>query len=99
MAETKAKNKLPKGRHRDQMKRQRQNVKKTERNLVIRSEVRTFIKKVREAIAKKDAKLAKDALVSAARKIDKAVSSGIIHHNNGSRKISRLSQAVSALGK
>jgi len=67
--------------------------------LIIRSEVRTFIKKVREAVSKKDAGLAKNALLQAIAKIDKAVSKGIFHRNNGSRKVSRLSQLVSSLAK
>ena len=99
MAAPKPANKLPSGRHRSQIKRQRQTLKREERNLIIRSEVRTFIKKVREAVSKKDAGLAKNALLQAIAKIDKAVSKGIFHRNNGSRKVSRLSQLVSSLAK
>jgi small subunit ribosomal protein S20 len=99
MADPKKTTKLPSGRHLSQIKRQKQNLKKAERNLNVRSEVRTFIKKVRQAVEKKDLKLAKDALLQAISKIDKAVSSGVFHRNNGSRKISRLSQLISAIGK
>lgn len=91
--------KLPKGRHASQIKRQRQTVKRTVRNTLIRSEVRTSIKKVREALAKKDVKLAKEALTDAIRKIKKAVSKGVFHANNGSRKVSRLSKLFSTLSK
>jgi small subunit ribosomal protein S20 len=95
----KAKTKLPSGRHRSQIKRQRQNPKIAQRNQIIRSDVRTFIKKLRKAVESKDKGLAKQALADAIRKIDKAVSKGIFHQNNGSRKISRLSKLVSTLGK
>jgi len=99
MADAKKKNKLPSGRHSSQIKRQRQNLKIADRNNGVRSEVRTFVKKVREAVSKKDFGLAKQALVEAITKIDKAVSKGIFHRNNGSRKISRLSRLVGALSK
>ncbi len=100
MAEAKEiKGKLPKGRHRDQIKRQKQNLIRAERNRGLRSEIRTFIKKVREAVAKKDLALAKAAFVAAARNINKAASRGILHRNNASRKISRLAHAISTLGK
>lgn len=99
MAAPKKANKLPSGRHRSQIKRQKQNLKRAERNLLIRSEVRTFIKKVREAVIKKDISLAKTALVEAIRKIDRAVSKGIFHRNNASRKASRLSRLVASVTK
>ncbi|HCU24780.1 MAG TPA: 30S ribosomal protein S20 [Deltaproteobacteria bacterium] len=97
MAEDKKKGKLPKGRHRSQIKRHKQNLKRAERNLTIRSEVRSFIKKVRQAVEKKDAAQAKQALLDAIRKIDKAVSKGILHAKNRSRKVSRLSKLVGAI--
>ena len=98
MAEAK-KGKLPKGRHRSQIKRHKQNLKREIGNTTIRSEVRTFIKKVRQSVEKKDIGLAKTALIEAIKKIDKAVSKGILHSNNRSRKISRLSKLVATLGK
>jgi small subunit ribosomal protein S20 len=94
-----AKPKLPKGRHASQIKRQRQTLKRTRRNSLLRSDVRTYITKVREAVSKKDAKLAQETLLAAVRKINKAVSKGIFHANNGSRKISRLAKLVGGLGK
>ncbi|MFO1462364.1 MAG: 30S ribosomal protein S20 [bacterium] len=98
MADAK-KPKLPKGRHRSQIKRHKQSLKRATRNVTIRSEVRSFIKKVRQSVEKKDAALAKAALIEAIRKIDKAVSKGILHSKNRSRKISRLSKLVASLGK
>ena len=99
MADAKKKTKLPSGRHASQIKRQRQNLKRADRNNTIRAEVRTFVKKVREAVSKKDITLAKNTLLDAVKKIDKAVSKGILHANNGSRKVSRLSKLVSSLAK
>lgn len=99
MADPKKNKKLSSGRHHSQIKRQRQNLKRASRNQLIRSDVRTFIKKVKQAVEKKDASLAKDALGHAIKKIDKAVSQKIFHQNNGSRKISRLSKLVASLGK
>ena len=98
MADVK-KPKLPKGRHSSQIKRHKQSQKKAIRNVTIRSEVRTFIKKVRSAVEKKDMATAKEALVEAIRMIDRAVTKGILHSNNRSRKISRLSKLVATLGK
>jgi len=98
MADAK-KPKLPKGRHASQIKRHKQSLKRATRNVTIRSELRSFIKKVRQSVEKKDVTLAKSALIEAIRKIDKAVSKGIIHSKNRSRKISRLSKLVASLGK
>jgi small subunit ribosomal protein S20 len=98
MADVK-KPKLPKGRHASQIKRHKQSQKKAIRNVTIRSEVRTFIKKVRSAVEKKDLTQAKNALIEAIRMIDRAVTKGILHSNNRSRKISRLSKLVATLGK
>lgn len=98
MADVK-KPKLPKGRHASQIKRHKQSLKKATRNVTIRSEVRTFIKKVRTAVEKKDIATAKEALIEAIRMIDRAVTKGILHSNNRSRKISRLSKLVATLGK
>lgn len=99
MAEDKKKIKLPSGRHRSQIKRQRQSEKRAQRNRAVRSEFRTFIKRVRLAVEQKDLKAAREALMAAKSQIDKAVSKGVLHRNNASRKISRLSRLVSSLGK
>jgi len=99
VAETKTKKKLPSGRHLSQIKRQRQNAKLAERNKAVRSDFRTFIKKVRVAVEKKDKKGAQTALLAAKSKLDKAVSKGVLHRNNASRKISRLSNLVATLKK
>lgn len=70
---------------------------KTERNKAIKSEVKTYIKKVEAAVAAKDAAAAKDALVIATKKIEMAASKGIYHKNNAARKVSRLAKAVNSI--
>ncbi|MCS6857026.1 MAG: 30S ribosomal protein S20 [Sandaracinaceae bacterium] len=80
-------------------KRVRQTKRRTARNKHIRSTARGAIKKVRAAIAAGDLALARQALVVAMRRIDKAVSKGVFHRKTGSRYISRLSAQVHALAK
>ena len=70
---------------------------KTERNKAIKSEIKTYIKKVEAAVAAKDAAAAKEALLIASKKIDMAASKGIYHKNNAARKVSRLSKAVNEM--
>ena len=79
-------------------KRNRQAQRRRTRNLHVRTGVKGVVKKVREAVAKGDAAQAKEALHQAARLIDRASSKGVLHRNAASRKIARLSRAVSHLG-
>ena len=71
--------------------------KKTLRNKMIRSKVKTVIKKVEAAIAAGDKAAAQAALVAATTEIDKACTKGVYHKNTASRKVSRLAKAVSAM--
>lgn len=68
--------------------------KKTMRNKMIKSSVKTAIKKVLTSNNKEEAKV---ALVNATRAIDKACSKGIYHKNTASRKKSRLSKLVNKM--
>ena len=70
---------------------------RTERNKAIKSEVKTYVKKVNEAIASGDKAAAEDALKEATIKLDKAATKGVYHRNTSSRKIGRLSKAVNAM--
>ncbi|MBQ2802201.1 MAG: 30S ribosomal protein S20 [Lachnospiraceae bacterium] len=70
---------------------------KTERNKAIKSEVKTYIKKVEAAVAAKDATAAKEALVITTKKIEMAASKGVYHKNNAARKVSRLAKAVNSI--
>lgn len=88
---------VPKGRHLSQIKRERQNEKRYLANIVVRSQVKTALKKVRQAIDKKDKKAAMLQLKTAMSVLGKAASKRIVHPRNVSRHISRLSQTISAL--
>ena len=79
-------------------KRARQNVRRAAVNQARRSRMRTFIRKVEEAIATGDQTAAKEALRVAQPEIQRSVSRGIVHKNTASRKISRLASRVKALG-
>jgi small subunit ribosomal protein S20 len=70
---------------------------RTEVNKARRSRVRTYIRKVEEAIASGDQTVATAALKSAEPEIMRAVTKGIVHKNTASRKVSRLAQRVKSL--
>ena len=70
---------------------------KTLRNKMIKSKVKTCIKKVELAIAKGDKEAATAALQVAISEINKATSKGIFHKNTSARKISRLTKAVNKI--
>lgn len=70
---------------------------RTARNKAIRSKVKTSIKKVEAAITTGDKAAAQASLVNAISEIDKASSKGVYHKNTASRKVARLSKAVSAM--
>lgn len=83
--------------HASAEKRARQNLKRRERNRTVKSTVRTYVKKVREAVAAGDKKAAQAALHVAAKRIEQAVGKGVFHKTTGSRYVSRLSTQVAAL--
>ena len=80
-----------------QLKRIKTNEKRTERNKAVKSELRTWIRKFREAAASGDKDAASDALKVASTKLDKAVSKGVIHANQAANKKSALAKRVNAL--
>jgi small subunit ribosomal protein S20 len=84
--------------HKSALKRIKQNEKRNERNTHIRSTLRTFIKRIREAVAEKDAAKAQEALAAAIPVIDSAATKGVIHSSNASRNVSRLTKLVNTLG-
>ena len=83
--------------HKSAMKRVRQNEKRRIRNRHIMSTTRTYIKIVRTAIDNGNAEAAREALPKAVNALNAAVSKGVVHRNQASRKISRLTLAVNAL--
>ena len=80
--------------HASAKKRIRQTEKRTARNRHVRTTVRTYIKRARQAIASGDQRAAAEAVREAESKIRKAVSKGVFHHKTGSRYVSRLSLAA-----
>lgn len=78
-------------------KRIRQTERRTEVNKARRSRIRTFLRKVEEAIASGDVTKAADALRTAQPEIMRGVTKGVLHKNTASRKVSRLSARVKAL--
>ncbi len=78
-------------------------VRKIERRTAVnksrRSQMRTYVRKVEEAIASGDPDAAKNALRAAEPLVMRAAQKGIVHKNTASRKVSRLSARVKALGK
>ena len=78
-------------------KRARQNERRALVNQSRRSRIRTFIRKVEEAIASGDQAAAADALRAAQPEVMRGVNKGIFHKNTASRKISRLAARVKAL--
>ena len=71
--------------------------KRTAINRSRRSRMRTFLRKVEEAIAGGDSTAAADALRAAQPEIMRAAQKGIVHKNTASRKVSRLAARVKAL--
>ena len=80
-----------------QLKRIKTNAIRTERNKAVKSELRTWIRKFREAAASGDKDAASDALKVASTKLDKAVSKGVIHANQAANKKSAMAQRANAL--
>jgi small subunit ribosomal protein S20 len=71
--------------------------RRTEVNRVRRSRMRTFLRKVEEAIATGDQAAAAEALRVAQPEIMRAAQKHVLHKNTASRKVSRLAQRVKAL--
>ena len=78
-------------------KRARQTERRTEVNKARRSRIRTFLRKVEEAIASGNAEAAREALKNAQPELMRGVTKGIVHKNTAARKMSRLSARVKAL--
>ncbi|PHQ06267.1 30S ribosomal protein S20, partial [Bacillus velezensis] len=66
-------------------------------NATIKSAMRTAIKQVEASVANNEADKAKTALSEAAKRIDKAVKTGLVHKNAAARYKSRLAKQVNGL--
>ncbi len=82
-----------------QKKRIKQAEKARVRNQAVRSELKTYVKKVREAVAASDAEAAQTAAYAANRKLDKAASKGVIHKNQAAQRKSGVQKLVNTLQK
>ena len=80
-----------------QKKRNRQTVVRHERNKAVRSELKTRIRNVEEAVESGDVEVAKEALLLAQKRIDSAAAKGVIHAKTAARRKSRLSRLVRAI--
>jgi len=83
--------------HKSAIKRAKQSEQRQLRNTAARTNVKTVVKKVLSAVAAKDKEGSKETLAAAIPQISRAVSKGILHKRNVSRKISRLTKKVNAL--
>ena len=79
-------------------KRARQNEKRFAINKARRSRIRTYLRKVEEAIASGDKDAAATALQAAQPELMRGVTKGVLHKNTVARKISRLNSRVKSLG-
>ncbi len=80
-------------------KRVRTIAKRTAINHSRKTRIRSFVRKVEEAIAAGDKNAALAALKAAEPELMRGVTKGVIHKNAGSRKVSRLARRVARLGK
>jgi small subunit ribosomal protein S20 len=80
-----------------QLKRIKTNRVATERNKAVKSELKTWIRKFREAADTGDAAKASEALKIASTKLDKAVSKGVIHKNQAANKKSAMAKKAASL--
>jgi len=80
-----------------QIKRNRQNEVARQRNIIVRSRTRTFVRRFRAAIDAGDASAAESAYGEAARELDKAAQKGVIHRNQAANRKSGMAKALQAL--
>ncbi|HUF57218.1 MAG TPA: 30S ribosomal protein S20 [Thermohalobaculum sp.] len=79
-------------------KRVRQIERRTALNQARRSRIRTFVRKVEEAIVRGEKDQALEALRAAQPEVMRGATKGVLHRNTASRKISRLHRRIAALG-
>ena len=80
-------------------KRLRQTIKKTTENKNRKTRIKTFVKKVEQAIVEGDQAAANEVFSAAQSEIMRGVTKGVVHKNTASRKISRLNSRVKSLKK
>jgi small subunit ribosomal protein S20 len=80
-----------------QIKRIRTNEAARMRNKSVKSELKTYVRKFREAADAGDGASAQAALRAASRKLDKAVSKGVIHKNQAANRKSAMAKRAASL--
>jgi small subunit ribosomal protein S20 len=80
-----------------QIKRNATNEKRRVRNKSVKSALKTSVRSFREAAASGDKDAATEALRAASRKLDKAVSKGVIHKNQAANRKSAMAKAAAQL--
>lgn len=70
---------------------------KQERNKLIKSKIKMYIKKVETTAKSGDKEEAKKVLTEATKQIDMAQTKGVYHKNNAARKVSRISRIVNKM--
>jgi small subunit ribosomal protein S20 len=81
------------------IKQHRQSLKRRDRNTIVKSDLKTQVKKITTFIDNNDLKAAEDILRETETKLKKAASKGVIHKKTASRKTGRLAKRVSRLAK
>ena len=80
-----------------QIKRNKQNEKARQRNKAVKSALRTYVRKFREAADSGNVEEATFALRVATRQLDKAVSKGVIHKNQAANRKSAITKRLAEL--
>ena len=80
-----------------QIKRIKTNEKAHQRNKAVKSELRTHVRKFREAVETGNVEAATVALQVASRKLDKAVAKGVIHKNQAANRKSAIAKRLAEL--
>ena len=80
-----------------QIKRNKQNEKRHERNKAVKTGLKTAVRKFREAAESGDATQAQELAKDAAKKLDKAASKGVIHKNQAANRKSAIAKKAASL--
>jgi small subunit ribosomal protein S20 len=80
-----------------QKKRIRTNEERRQRNMAVRSRMKTYLKRALEALESKDSEAVKTVLPTALSEIDRAAKKGVIHKNSAARKKSELMSRAATL--
>ena len=80
-----------------QIKRNKQNEKRHERNKAVKTGLKTAVRKFREAAEAGDAAQAQELARDASKKLDKAASKGVIHKNQAANRKSAIQKKAASL--